>query len=171
METVLEYILLNYTWFLVGAIIILLAIIGYYAEKTNFGQGETEEKNNNDNLNIQDSVLEEGITNKIQQNNSINEINPETKKEVVEQVTTDAPIVNDNSRDEVFEKNFENFDKEFNEILPQKEIIDDELLDEIESLSLDKTQKIDLRDIPDLDDVELPKIKNLKSENEDIWKF
>ena len=66
---------------------------------------------------------------------------------------------------------FEKFDKEFNEILPEKEIINDDLLDEIDNLSLDKTQKIQLTDIPDLDDVELPKIKSLETVDEDIWKF
>ena len=40
MSTIIEYIVSNYTWFLIGAIIILLAIIGSYADKTNFGQGK-----------------------------------------------------------------------------------------------------------------------------------
>ena len=43
MQTILEYIMLNYTWILAGSIIILLAVIGYYADKTNFGQGKTKE--------------------------------------------------------------------------------------------------------------------------------
>lgn len=42
MTQVLEYITQNYTLFLFGAIIILLAVIGYYAEKTNFGQGKVD---------------------------------------------------------------------------------------------------------------------------------
>lgn len=42
MTQVLEYIKQNYTLFLVGAIVILLAVIGYYADKTNFGQGKSE---------------------------------------------------------------------------------------------------------------------------------
>ena len=59
----------------------------------------------------------------------------------------------------------------FCEILPKKEIINDDLLEEIDSLSLDKTQKLDLYDIPDLDDVDLPKIKTFEPEEKDIWKF
>ena len=39
---ILEYILANYTWFLIGIVLILLAIIGYHADKTNFGQGKKE---------------------------------------------------------------------------------------------------------------------------------
>ena len=44
MKDILEYIMANYTWFLGGAIIILLAIIGSYADKTNFGQGKEKIK-------------------------------------------------------------------------------------------------------------------------------
>ena len=49
MINILEYINENYTLFLGGAIIILLAIIGSYADKTNFGQGKTKENNNDNN--------------------------------------------------------------------------------------------------------------------------
>ena len=48
--------------------------------------------------------------------------------------------------------------------------IDDDLLSDIEHLSLDKTQKYNFKDIPDLDDVDLPEIKK-SDEPEDIWKF
>lgn len=49
MTQVLEYITQNYTLFLFGAIVILLAVIGYYAEKTNFGQGKTEKTKSEEN--------------------------------------------------------------------------------------------------------------------------
>ena len=45
MTQVLEYIKQNYTLFLFVAIIILLAVIGYYADKTNFGQKNNKSKN------------------------------------------------------------------------------------------------------------------------------
>lgn len=51
----------HYTWFLSGAILILLAIIGYYADKTNFGQG----KNNSKNIDKKDSDnLDKDLINK-----------------------------------------------------------------------------------------------------------
>ena len=53
MTQVLEYITQNYTLFLFGAIVILLAVIGYYAEKTNFGQGKTEKTKSEENKNNQ----------------------------------------------------------------------------------------------------------------------
>ena len=65
---------------------------------------------------------------------------------------------------------FNQFDLEFDSLLPKKEIIETDLLSDIDSLELDKTQKIDLSDIPDLDNIDLPKIKQLKEED-DVWKF
>lgn len=49
MIQVLEYIMQHYTLFLGGAILILLAIIGYYADKTNFGQGKNNKVDEDDN--------------------------------------------------------------------------------------------------------------------------
>lgn len=40
----MDFITENYIWFIVGAIIILMAVIGYYADKTDFGRKEKEEK-------------------------------------------------------------------------------------------------------------------------------
>ena len=62
------------------------------------------------------------------------------------------------------------FNEEFESILPKKEIIDSDLLNDIDDLELGKTQKIDLSVVPDLDNIELPKIKQMDKE-EDIWKF
>ena len=65
MESILEYIMLNYTWFLGGSIVIILAIIGSYADKTNFGQGnKKEELNTRENSNFNEQVtLKEYIHN------------------------------------------------------------------------------------------------------------
>jgi len=170
MEKFLEYIMMNYTWILGISIMILLAVIGYYADKTNFGQGKNKEKQSNDeevNLqsNTEEKRLDDIINPNIQEETVVEDIrNNNRVEEPVVDLIKEQPKTN-------FEQNFEKFDKEFNEFLPKKELIDDELLFEIDSLSLDKTQKIDLTDIPDLDDVELPKIKELQPEEEDIWKF
>lgn len=55
MERVLEYITQNYTLFLFGGIIILLAIIGYYADKTNFGQNSSNKKSDNNTSQVKNS--------------------------------------------------------------------------------------------------------------------
>ena len=184
MQAFLEYIMLNYTLFLGGAIIILLAIIGYYADKTNFGQGKKDEIKDN-NLNLEeladkeaadefnlDSFDELSEETELSENSDLIENQEEISPDIEVIENSQENISNQAVRSEInFEEEFEKFDKEFNDILPKKEIIDDELLDEIENLSLDKTQKIELSDIPDLDDVELPKIKSLEPEEEDVWKF
>ena len=162
MSEILEYILANYTWILGVTIIILLAIIGNYADKTDFGQKkEINEKNHNQEI---DNLPEETLQKK-----------PENieNKPGKEEVATEQKTTKDNLEDgeNKFEDKFEELNQEVEEFLPKKNLIDNDLLDEIDNLSLDKTQKIKLDDIPDLDDVELPKIKNLKSNDEDIWKF
>ena len=174
MDKILEYILTNYTWILGVIIIILLAIIGSYADKTNFGQGKPkDQKNENPDDN---NLIEEPLKSDIKQDKDIalveqekepliksEEINSEETKKVISEVNTD--------NDKKLEDEFEKMSQEVDEFLPKKDLIDGDLLDEIENLSLDKTQKIKTDDIPDLDDVELPEIKNLKSTDDDIWKF
>lgn len=224
MTKIVEYIMLNYTWFLIGAIIILLAIIGSYADKTNFGQGKNkpeddeDKKNslefdeinigyNSDNVNQENEVntIEEKENNEIVSNdNNIQSDYNNNSMKVIERDTksqSDEHYVDENNRQKNntnifsyenpinseistlekgedvkdkknnFEENFNKFDEEFNTLLPKKDIIDNDILEDIDNLSLEKTQKISLDEIPDLDDVELPKIKNLKTEDDNIWKF
>ena len=194
MESIIEYIVMHYIWFLGGGIVILLAIIGYFTDKTNFGQVKNNEKETkkdsrlkeiqeNDEFTLQDAV------DKIQEKEFQKEESIQEKQEKVETHQTAYDKINNKLEEKVEEKDFkeevkvdteykkqtdfedafEKFDKEFDEILPKKEIIEDEFLDDIENLKLDKTQKLDLNDIPDLDDVDLPKI--LESEDENVWKF
>ena len=199
MQTILEYIMLNYTWFLVAAIIILLAIIGSYADKTNFGQGKDKKEINQNTGFNQNKLLSETLkqeqpvlkSEKISEQQNENNITQQTANKIVESQKvlmnkTDDLEENNSNLDNVerleennsnldnverLEEKFSEFDKEFDALLPKKDILDVELLDEINDLSLDKTQKINLTDIPDLDDVDLPKIRSLNSIDEDIWKF
>lgn len=233
MAEVIGYIVSNYTWFLVGAIIILLAIIGSYADKTNFGQGKnrnsdsendivnensetifqepirtensfaSNDTNNmeinsendlntalntsnnfiNDNLDTT-SLFEEDlqeisnpeVNNIIQPNqtNVIDEIINEELEKDVEKPFKEKEIVQNNLIDQNFsyslDEGFDKFDEEFNNIIPKKEIIDGELLDDIDELTLDKKYDFSSNSIPDLDDVDLPKIKGIEKED-NIWKF
>ncbi len=179
MKTFLEYIMLNYTWFLGGAIIILLAIIGSYADKTNFGQGKTKE---DDSEKLRELQLEKlKLQQQLEQAQRLQEETPvvenqveEVKEEVVEtpqHKKTRKTTKKEEPTLESYEEKYAKFDKAFDALLPKKGFDDGDLLDEIESISLDKTQKIDITEIPDLDDVDLPKIKSLDPVDEDIWKF
>lgn len=227
MTKIVEYIMQNYTWFLTGAIIILLAIIGSYADKTNFGQGkdksqdDEKEKNNldfankriSDNLesnelnsdeknvideksvkqesfnytnvgNKDTSILDEISEPDFSSNDNAGDINENTRdsqnleSKPIENSSKQNELINnnviqklENNKKDDFDENFNKFDEEFNTLVPKKDIIDSDILDDIDDLSLDKSKKSSLNNIPDLDDVELPKIKNLKSEDENIWKF
>ena len=238
MLQVIEYILNNYTWFLVGIVLVLLAIVGYYADKTNFGQNKkntskendtTEESNKsvnarevvlidenktaekdkinnlevqiessdiNNNLilqndnnvtngnvlpddNLNSSVVEN--TNTDSGHSNINEMisnnlsdNSSNTIEITSSTSSDEKkvnVVNEENTLQINEEKFNMFSKEFESLLPKKNIINTDLLSDIDDLELDKTQKIDLSGVPDLDDIDLPKIMELSAENDDIWKI
>lgn len=246
MTQILEYIMQHYTLFLGGAILILLAIIGYYADKTNFGQGksnnleESDNKINDNKLEITDeSEIHDQVDNDIVNNDNLNNLEQskeETTNSVIEEqqnidLTTgdnnllevlkeqnNVELVNDTSLEENLlgeevnvqpqnvdlssttpkNENFSNeilseentvyekerkinplltdeevnrFNTEFDALLPKKDVIDNDLLSDIEDLDFEKTQKLNLDDIGDLDNIELPKIKQINKEEQDIWKF
>ena len=77
-----------------------------------------------------------------------------------------------NSEDPILIK--EEKSKEFDEIealLPKKELINTDLLNEIEGMEFNSIKEKTSFDVPDLDDISLPKIKNLVEKEQDIWKF
>ena len=236
---VLEFLSSNYLWFLVGAIVILLAIIGYVADKTNFGQGKNDESNkknidlerlnsmgidqlNTENLEKEQQLeIQEQPDDLVQQNEFINandittninnDINlssdnqdenkynlddvsleetsqtlEKDSKKIINGVdlsdffnsteTLNKKIIDNDSKEVeveavLLEEKMENFDKEFDLFLPEKEVIDSNLLEDIDDLNFDKTQKLDFGDIESLSNIELPNIKNVKKEDHDIWKF
>ena len=236
---VLEFLSSNYLWFLVGAIVILLAIIGYVADKTNFGQGKNDESNkknidlerlnsmgidqlNAENLEKEQQLeIQEQPDDLVQQNEFINandittninnDINlssdnqdenkynlddvsleetsqtlEKDSKKIINGVdlsdffnsteTLNKKIIDNDSKEVeveavLLEERMENFDKEFDLFLPEKEVIDSNLLEDIDDLNFDKTQKLDFGDIESLSNIELPNIKNVKKEDHDIWKF
>ena len=190
MIQILEYIAQNYTSFLSALVLILLAIIGYYADKTNFGQGKNQEKEPkevNDNkeeqktlneaIKTSDSSNEEKLVENVDQievaeekNENIEEKNVEKNK--LNEELIDNTINEINSEEPIIKK--EEKPKEFDEIealLPKKELINTDLLTEIEGMEFNSIKEKTSFDVPDLDDISLPKIKNLVEKEQDIWKF
>ena len=45
----MSFIAENYIWFIIAGFVLLMIIIGYYAEKTNFGKKKSDESDFNDN--------------------------------------------------------------------------------------------------------------------------
>lgn len=243
MLEILEYITQNYAWFLGGAVLILLAIIGYYADKTNFGQGKDNNDSNkpelldinnmrlmdvatnvdndikqldinsndiqtnaevldlnnsleNEKNSIQSDLINENISlnndvnvpntlvveNAKISNNLSNIVTPQLTVEQLSQLkeldlssdinSVKVSLVNDETKRSSYnEEAFNKFNDEFNALLPKKELINSDLLEDINDIELGKTQKFDFSDVPDLDNIELPKIKNIDSVETDIWKF
>ena len=67
MSQIIEYIVQHYIWIIICIVLILLAIIGYYADKTNFGQGKKEKNKKNDLL--EDGFQKDEIGNDIKETN------------------------------------------------------------------------------------------------------
>ena len=185
MIQILEYIAQNYTLFLSVLVLILLAIIGYYADKTNFGQGKNQEKEPketkenieeqktlNDAIKSNDSLNEEKVTENVDQIEVTEEKNENAEENKLKEALVENTINEINSEESIIKK--EEQIKEFDEIeslLPKKELINSDLLNEIEGMEFNSIKEKTSFDVPDLDDISLPKIKNLVEKEQDIWKF
>lgn len=102
MIQVLEYIMQHYALFLGSAILILLAIIGYYADKTNFGQGKnSDNKEKKETSKIENLGLAD-ITGNNENNNDISHIDdsiqpiPHLSGDVNNQLSENAVIEESN---------------------------------------------------------------------------
>lgn len=159
---IVDFIMSHYIAILLVVIIIIFALIGRYVEKKGFLAPAADK---NKKVEEKKEVVEE----KAEPKEEKVEITMVPKEEKVKDVSIEdidsalfAPIEGNNEYDAL--------NKEVKDLLPKKEVIDDDMLSDINNLSLDKTQKYNFGDIPDLDDVDLPKIKKA-DDDEDIWKF
>lgn len=194
MSEIIEFLLENYIWILSIIIVILLAIIGYFADKTNFGQKDFKLKDDIKEINTQEDLLNGIDTNKTLKEaaESLTESNKEEVKEDKHEVEVEKqPVAMENNpeanfkdepKSETEEKKLDgiletsedeniNLDQMFNEVIPVKSLMDDEILDDIDNMTVEPTS-LETKDIPDLDDIELPKIESLATDTEeDIWRF
>ena len=162
---IVDFIMSHYIAILIVVIIIIFALIGRYVEKIGFFEQAPDKKNANKNVALEDKPVPP--TEKVEEPKEEIKVTPvqeETKDVSIEDIDKAlfAPIEGNNEYDEL--------NKQVKDLLPRKDVIDDDLLNDINNLSLDKTQKYNFGDIPDLDDVDLPEIKKT-DEEEDIWKF
>ena len=178
MIQMLEYITQNYTFLLGVLVLILLAIIGYYADKTNFGQGKNKEsevenqsKQHEEIGNSDQKIMEliekkepeiyqQGIQEEKRQEENYE---PQQLKEIVDVQTKKTEIIEEQIKNKELE--------EIDMLLPKKELINSDLLNEIDGMELNSLKKKATIDVPNLDDISLPKIKNLVESEQDIWKF
>lgn len=154
----LDFVIENYVWFLVGGIVLLMTLIGYFAEKTQFGKkkGKNEKK----------SAKEAPI--KFVEIPSVQE-QPEEILLEQDMPTQDAEV----EVDEEVEEPMESLDAI--EIQEPKET--EEIPEELYA-GLDGTpNKYKEAEQPEDLDMELPNIEDLKtdiddtSSDDDIWRF
>ena len=210
---VVNFVMSYYAWFLAGTIIVLLAIIGAYADKTNFGQGKKVEKKSSKeevdltNVKLSDAVGSVNKENNADQTNAANkkvvkDIAVSNKVENIDDNTNNVANgtsnvgteenVNNNiapsvvnaeksnlpKTEEITSKSL-NLDEKLsklnnaiNDILPEKELIDTSLLDDVSDMDVGLNDKklFNDKDEFNLDDLKLPKIKKPKKQPKDVWK-
>lgn len=168
---IVDFVVTNYITIIIMVIIIIFALIGRYIEKRGFLAPSVDkeiEKKEFENVEITPTAENVEPTQAVENVKSTPEIvmtpKEEPKKINIEDIDEAlfAPIEGSNKYDEL--------NKEVKNLLSKRDVIGDDMLADIDNLSLDKTQRYNFKDIPDLDDVDLPKIKK-NDENEDIWKF
>ena len=215
----------NYIVAIILLVMILLAIIGYFAERANNKKNDTNIKEDKKDLidltnkrlsdfqeKKEDSIAKEQEEVKVEQKvidiNGVNAVNmvpnvpiaqnpinsvpmPNTLTEgnVIGKsletnasenaittnvsgnvISTTTNVVSENSLSNEKLEKIDELDKELDILLPKEKLLNEDLLSDIDFMELDKTQKLDLSGVPDLDNIDLPKIKQFEEE-EDIWKI
>ena len=155
----INFITSHYAIILIIVMIAIFAFIGSYADKIGFFVSYKEALKNKKKL-VREQLEEEALLESIDEETK-DEKEPGTYSDLDEALF--APIEGVNE--------YNSLNKEVSSVLSKRDLIDADLLSDIEHLSLDKTQRYNFGDIPDLDDVELPEIKKDEEEPEDIWKF
>ena len=170
MESVLEFINMNYIWLIIIAVIILLALVGYIADKQGFSnnlKNKSDKKKKIDDSKDDDSKLLEIDKNLKQEDKKINLDNENLNIENKEELTDDYDY-------SLMEEELEEIDEPLIEDLPS---IDENNDLNSENIELDDDLNIDDDFNKVLDDVENTsssldvKIPNEVDDEEDIWKF
>ena len=181
MVEIINYIMNNFIWVIVAVIIILLAIIGGYADRTNFGEGKKIVKVNKKDKDkdlideLQVEKKEEPIVNDLDEMlNSEKEEEPKEESINTDGITIDLsseskePVDNVEESKELTTEEFLKTD-DLDVLLPKKEKFNDDLLQELDDISFDFKKKKTSSLVSDFYDLDLPSIKK-KQTTTDIWK-
>lgn len=190
MDSIFYFITSNYLLIIAIAVIIFMAIVGYYAEKTNFGQNKYNSQKKHisiDNEQVKDiqkivddnNAVIASIDNSIKVQNS-----PLSNKEEVSEILVNNEDTNLDERKENIEneknEELEDLDLAFERAFQdQISIADVDVLDDdIDNMKVDPLFSSDNLNVSSINvdansNIELPEIKKLESEDpkEDVWKF
>lgn len=157
----MEFITNYWVILLVAFILFLLVVLSYLIDKE-----IRKMKDNDDVSEIDDANKKEVYVNKVEDSNksSVDEdmiVNEDTT------INDTAEEAIDDSRElDYDELDIEDIDDDFNKVIHKKKIIDETLIDSVESMHIDD---INIEDNKIDTDIELPEIKIKKDMNEDIW--
>ena len=194
MTEIINFIIVNYTWILAIVILILLAIIGGIADRTNFGEGKSnieEKKQETPNIDLSNKRMDDFFSNEKKSDDNNADVNKETNNNNFS--SQNQTIANNNisqssnamsnvqneptsSNKDIMkslEDKLSSLDSEINSALPKKSIINNDMLEDIDDMSFEGKDLFNDTFDNDFgtDDLDLPRIKSPKKENEDVWKL
>lgn len=178
----MEFLRDNYVWIIIAAIIIIMTLIGYIAEKTNYktNKGRKEnlpKKGFDENINENDEIIEERV----------NEIPDEYNSEIEnnEISSTDMYNFDEDSNDEVdYKEESSPISDNVDELKPLEDLETHSQLESSTDLDSSNIEEpIPDNEVKDSEnddnnlEIELPNIETLNEEikdvidEEDVWKF
>lgn len=163
----MDFIVDNYFWFIVGGVVILMIIIGYIAEKTDFGRKPFKEKKVDNGGNNEVIINEEPVENVVENENSIivPEDGIEESIEVMEQDDLSkvaVPAENFESLEPIAEEENEEFAVED---VPAEETVEEPMVD----LDIPEITSVDNEGANEVTDVVEEVIAD--DSEDDVWKF
>ena len=191
---IMNFINEHYLKLVIGLVLVLMAIIGYYAEKTNFGnklkkENKKENKVDIDNIGLNDFVESNSDITSINQTNEIvqdsgnlpsqenineNNINGYNENfQSKETLTEEQTLMKNNVvLDDV---NVEtNLDDEFKKVFPTEESMDYDLMVDINNMHIEPLESVDISNNNAYaklsSNIDLPEINDFESSG-DVWKF
>ena len=153
----IEFFVDNWLWFLVAGIVLLMTLIGYIAEKTDFGRKEIEKKEKPKKEEIKEQVVEV------------------EKQEVVEpevQISLATPIEEQTTQENL---TMEEVPEEL--MVPFGDVTFDNLNNNVDTLEVPNEVASPVEELK-MDDIQTPELPDLNSvvedtdtDTDDVWKF
>ena len=180
-----EFIYENYLWFIIGGVILLMALIGFIAEKTNFGRGSGDKKEKKSKKKEEKQAIVENvpsepiIENDIPEAESINtnleitEEQPEPSNEMPIEEDLTVPL-EPNKEEGKVEDIIGNIEEDltvpFGDNVVSNESVENN--NEVKDIAPEE-MKEEILESPIEEELKLPKIESLETEesDEDVWKF
>lgn len=163
----MDFVIENYLWFAIGAVVLLMIIIGYFAEKTNFGKKplkETKEKQDVSNEASDVEVKEEPVE---QVNSETDITTPVEALDAVDSLeTTEVP-------EEIKEPLAENDMPEVS--MPEEDLNVPFGDQEVKPAEVKEEEPVATSEVPEVPDT--PKVEETKDNaisdeaDDDVWKF